>query len=694
MTRIQKFILVFTFIILAYATTHAQVTIENLLSSPFPTYLVGSTDGNTIAWVFNDRGSRNIFIAKAPKFEAKKVTNYLGDDGVEVNSIQLSADGKYLAFIRGNTVNSKGEPANPAQLQSSTERVIWVMDLSKDILRKVGIGASPRFSKDGRSLAYIMKGEVWHVNVTIKADAGKMFGIRSGVSTFRWSPDGGKIAFVANRGDHSFIGVYDTSDKKTIYLDPSIDKDSEPVWSPDGTRIAFVRQPNENGELPFVPKISGLPWSIRVSDLKTGQTQEVWKATEGRGSVFLDDLPVVDNKLIWAQENNLIFPWEVNGWIQLYVINLYDKVVTHLTPGQGEVENVTLTSDLSTIYYTTNIGDIDRRHIWVYDLKKKSNIQLTSENIEWNPTPTSQGLAYLYSTANRPARVAHLGSNGKQQDLAQEMVSKSFPENSVIAPKAISITATDGVMIPGQIFLPRDHKAGDKHPAIIFIHGGSRRQMLLGFNYGQYYSNAYALNQYFVNKGYVVIALNFRSGIGYGLEFREALNYGANGGSEFNDVLGAGLYLKGRDDVDQNRIALWGGSYGGYLTAMGLSRASDLFACGVDIHGVHDWNEGIRNFVPSYVPEKMPDFKSTAFKASPEYTVDGWKSPVLFIHGDDDRNVNFTETVRLAELLRKRNVYFEQLVMPDEVHSFLRHQSWVKAYEATYDFVERMMRKK
>src|SRR5712692_7352852 len=112
--------------------------------------------------------------------------------------------------------------------------------------------------------------------------------------------------------------------------------------------------------------------------------------------------------------------------------------------------------------------------------------------------------------------------------------------------------------------------------------------MVLAWHYSEYYHNAYALNQYLAGRGYVVLIVNYRSGIGYGVEFREALNYGARGASEFNDVLGAGLYLRSRADVDPRRIGLWGGSYGGYLTALGLARASDLFAAGVDLYGVHD----------------------------------------------------------------------------------------------------------
>jgi dipeptidyl aminopeptidase/acylaminoacyl peptidase len=175
------------------------------------------------------------------------------------------------------------------------------------------------------------------------------------------------------------------------------------------------------------------------------------------------------------------------------------------------------------------------------------------------------------------------------------------------------------------------------------------------------------------------------------MEFREALNYGAGGASEFNDVLGAGLYLRGRSDVDGARIGLWGGSYGGYLTAMGLSRASDLFAAGVDIHGVHDWNKVIENFVPVYNPAKDPERARIAYQSSPMASVGTWRSPVLLIHGDDDRNVPFNETVSLAAALRKQGVEFEQLIFPDDVHDFLLHRNWLRAYAAATDFLGRKL---
>jgi dipeptidyl aminopeptidase/acylaminoacyl peptidase len=203
------------------------------------------------------------------------------------------------------------------------------------------------------------------------------------------------------------------------------------------------------------------------------------------------------------------------------------------------------------------------------------------------------------------------------------------------------------------------------------------------------------MNRYLASLGYVVLSINYRSGIGYGLNFREAINQGAAGASEYGDVEGAGLYLRGRADVDAAHIGLWGGSYGGYLTAMGLARGSDLFAAGVDFHGVHDWN-ALRGSAAApagtlAAEAAREDAAHLAFESSPMASVKTWRSPVLLIHGDDDRNVSFSETVTLVAALREQGVYFEQLIIPDEIHGFLRHASWLLAYHRTADFLKRKL---
>jgi dipeptidyl aminopeptidase/acylaminoacyl peptidase len=270
---------------------------------------------------------------------------------------------------------------------------------------------------------------------------------------------------------------------------------------------------------------------------------------------------------------------------------------------------------------------------------------------------------------------------------ARDLTSLEFPADSLVEPQPVVITAADGMKIRCQLFAS---PSSEKRPAVLFFHGGSRRQMLLGWHYMPYYHATYAMNQWLASKGYIVLSVNYRSGTGYGLEFREATNFGASGAAEFNDVMGAGLYLQSRPDVDSARIGIWGGSYGGYLTALGLARASNLFAAGVDIHGVHDWNHVIPNFLPGYSPS--PDAAKLAFESSPMASVKTWKSPVLLIHGDDDRNVPFSESVSIAAALRNQNVEFEQLVFPDEIHGFLRHSRWLEVFRAAGDFLDRRLK--
>jgi dipeptidyl aminopeptidase/acylaminoacyl peptidase len=661
------------------------------MSSPFPSGLVAAPTDDKVAWVQNAEGVRNIWVAEAPAYEGRQLTQYADDDGQEVGSLQFTVDGNSIVFVRGAGPNRQGEIPNPLSDPEGAERAIWIVASLGGEPRKLSDGSSPLLSPTGDRLVFMQRGQVWSITLEEDAEAARLFQNRGGAGSLRWSPDGAKLAFVSSRGDHSFIGVYDLASESLHYLDPSVDRDGSPVWSPDGGQIAYIRQPQVSGIVPFMAEREALPWSIRVADVSSGIGREIWRADEGRGSVFRGVRG--SNQLFWGDGNHIVFPWEKDGWTHLYSVSANGGRATLLSPGEFEVEDVVLSTDRGLVVYSSNQDDIDRRHIWRVRVDGGGPQAITSGNgSEWTPALVEDAVAMLVADARRPAHAAIKPAAGDLRPLAPASMPRDFPSDQLVEPQQVIFSAADGMQIHGQLFLPPNQRRGEQYPAVLFFHGGSRRQMLLGWHYRGYYHNAYAMNQYLASRGYVVLSVNYRSGIGYGMEFREALNYGARGASEFNDVLGAGLYLQSRSDVDPNRIGLWGGSYGGYLTAMGLARASDLFAAGVDLHGVHDWNFVIQNFMTSYNPAEQVEIARLAFESSPMAAIDGWRSPVLLIHGDDDRNVPFSETVDLVEQLRKRDVYYEQLIFPDEVHGFLLHRNWMAAYVAAADFFDRMLK--
>jgi dipeptidyl aminopeptidase/acylaminoacyl peptidase len=666
-------------------------SLEQVTSAPFPSNLVASPSGGQVAWQLNARGVRNIWVAAPPEYRGRQITNYNEDDGLEIDQIQWTPDGRALLYVRGGDFEMGRENPNPRSDPGGVEQVIWMVSAEGGTPRRLAEGHSPAVSPKGDRVAFIQKDQIWMA--PLAGDEKPAQAVHSGgkAQSLRWSPEGAKLAFISTRGDHSFIGVFDPAAKWLRYLDPGVDQDSEPAWSPDSRQIAFIRVPTSN-EI-FVPQRTGEPWSIRVADVTTGRGTQVWKAESGRGSLF--QAVVARAKLMWAG-SRLVFPWERTGWLHLYSIPATGGTPLELTPGEFEVEHVTQTPDGGEVVFSSNQDDIDRRHLWKVAADHAGPATLNcGKDIEWAPVVTSNGrVAFLRSGPLQSARAAIIGDSGEPRDLAPDSIPADFPAALLVKPQPVMISAADGMQIHAQVFLPRNLQAGERRPAVVFFHGGSRRQMLLGWHYMYYYNNAYAMNQYLASRGFIVLSVNYRSGIGYGLDFREALHYGARGASEFNDVVGAGLYLRNRPDVDPARIGLWGGSYGGYLTALGLARASDLFAAGVDFHGVHDWNVVIRNFVSSYDPQKQQEAARIAFESSPMAAVKQWRSPVLLIHGDDDRNVPFSETVTLADALRKQSVEFEELIFPDEVHDFLTHSHWLEAYHKTDDFLGRHLGKK
>ena len=683
-------------------TQDNHFTLEQVMSAPFPSNLVAAPVGGSVAWVQIAKGSRNIWVASPPEYKGRQVTSYSGDDGEEIGELVWTADAKAIVYTRGGDLDGFGENPNPLSAPEEPKQLLWIVTLDGKAPRQLAEGHSAAVSPNGDLVAYVAKRDVWSLKLSGNDKPSALVATKGQSDSLRWSPDGSKLVFANNRREHSFIGVYDLAAKALRYLDPSVDRDSDPVWSRDSKQVAFIRIPASREAAAFAPRRSGEPWSIRIANVETGAGREVWKADKNAGSVFRNI--VADYQLIWSADNRIVFPWEKDGWTHLYSVSSAadsrSARAVLLTPGAFEVEHVSTSADGKEIIYSSNQSDIDRRYIWrVPTSGGKQQTAVTAaiiggNSIEWAPVATSdgKGVAFFHSDARRPGRAAIQIGAAPIRDLAPETIPAEFPESSLVEPQQVIFDSADGMKIHGQLFLPANLDKTKRHPAILFFHGGSRRQMLLGWHYMYYYRNAYAMNQYLANHGYIVLSVNYRSGIGYGMEFREALNYGATGGSEFNDVMGAGIYMRNRADVDPQRIGLWGGSYGGYLTAMGLARASDIFAAGVDMHGVHDWNIVVRNFVPTYDPLAKPDAARLAFESSPLSSMKTWRSPVLLIHGDDDRNVPFSETVHLVEALRNQGVEFEQLIFPDEIHDFLRHEDWLRAYRASADFMDRHLK--
>jgi len=292
-------------------------------------------------------------------------------------------------------------------------------------------------------------------------------------------------------------------------------------------------------------------------------------------------------------------------------------------------------------------------------------------------------------------------NGGATRWIGADRVPADYPTARLLVPRKVVFKSADGVEVHGQLFEADGGRGqaggggGLRKPAIIYVHGGPPRQMLLGWHYSDYYSNAYALNQYLASRGFVVLSVNYRLGIGYGREFHHPPQGGAQGAAEYQDVKASAEWLARQPQVDPRRIGIYGGSYGGFLTALALARNSDLFAAGVDIHGVHDWSgERARPLLASDRYEKAPDTQralDVAWQSSPISSVSTWRSPVLLIHGDDDRNVRFSQTVDLARRLEAQKVAFEELIIPDDTHHFMRHVNWLRVDAATADYFARKL---
>lgn len=700
----MKRLILFCFLFIPCAVTYAQsFTLESVRSHPFPSDLTASAQGSRLAWVFNEQGKRNVYVAEGPDFAPRKLTNYREDDGQEISSLAISADGKWVVYVRGGDHGSNWDealPVNPLSAPTPIKVQVWCIPFGGGEPRAVSEGDEPVISPKNDQVAFLQGGQIWAAPLDGSTAARQLFTARGANGSVQWSPDGSKLAFVSNRRDHAFIGIFTNAQTPITWLAPSFFRDQSPRWSTDGTKIVFVRTPGAGGPPDSLLTPKHQPWGLWTVDVAGGKARPIWQAPQ----TLAGSVPSTNGgfNLHWAAKDRLIFMSYQDGWPHLYSVPASGGTPLLLTPGPFMAEHIRLSPDRQWLVFSANTGpdplDLDRRHVVRVPVDKAAVEVLTpGDGLEWTPVVTGDGstLALISATAQRPPLPAVMPfTKGKPRLLGQNLLAATFPTHQLVTPKQVIFKAADGVTVHGQLFEPAGG-AGRK-PAIIYVHGGPSRQMLLGWHYSDYYANAYAWNQYLTSLGFAVLSVNYRLGIGYGYGFHQVADGGENGAAEYRDIRAAGEWLARQPRIDAGRIGVYGGSYGGYLTALALARDSKLFAAGVDIHGEHNltvYRPGIRSNQVEQVPDADQAAKIT-WESSPVSAIQTWTSPVLVIHGDDDRNVGFSQSADLVRRLEAKGVPMETLVIPDDTHHWMRHANALKVGHATVDFFKRKLLKR
>ncbi len=707
-------------------------TLQQVMSAPYATELTAAPIGNLFAWVEDSEGRHNLWVG-GPNTPARQLTHNTADDALDLTDLTWSPDTTAIAYTYGTETGADGKPSNPAHLQHPVEPQVILQPIEPGAQAiRIGAGHAPLFDPLNHQLFFVRAGQIWTAPLGISCTSEgigcktavqpnaihQLILDRGNASSLTLSPDAHTLAFIstrreANQPSHRFLALFDLATKTLTFPAASTGNDSAPTWSPDGQHLAWLRSPFTRAHQFALNRTRPNPWSIQLLDVTTHTTHTVFTPAANHPGSVLPHMATGEPRLFFTANDRIVFPSEADGWVHLYSLNPNNAKPPYLlTRGDFEVEDPTFDPTTSNLYFSVNFAgydplDRDRRHIMSYLLPRSTDdpveelgmAQVTSgAGIETRPTVSAGQLAALVSDAFTPMHPAFIdpplgAARAKITPLHPNATPADYPAAALITPKQILFTAADGIPLHAQLFLPPHLDPTKKHPALLFFHGGPRRQMLLGYPAMGYYSNAYAMNQYLASLGFIVLSTNYRCGVGYGLDFRQCAHAGADGSSEYADLLAAAKYIRSRADVDPARVGVWGGSYGGLFTALALARNSDLFAAGVDFHGVHDWT--LEDNAADWLTGSFAERDTTAaraFSSSAMSSVAHWTSPVLLIHGDDDANVAYAQTPILADQLRAQGTHVEELIFPDEIHEFELHSDWLKAYTAEAAFFTRILK--
>ena len=662
---------------------------------------------NRSGWVANpshnpDGGDRALWAARTDGTGAWRLasianteTPQAGGFGGRGGNPELSPDGKRVVFVRDGQI-FQARTVRGATAAIDTGGV--------PLIKEWGRQGDPVWSPDGSKLAYVSTRENHSLIAVYDMRTRTVSYMAPSVdmdASPTWSSDGKRLAFIRRPGTPFGMQTQQGAGGIGGPAGPAAAgrggrgngrggggaAAGAAAGGGGGGRFGNDTTPEPIDGLYHAALPGGYTIAFMVVDVASGKGQEFWH-NQPMAREFTNI-----GAIKWAGDNVIFTSQRSNDeWDRYFSVSIsspqMDPVLLTTTDGlinDSVADRTFVTTALShdgkTLYYCTNATDIERRHIWAVPTAGGTPRQIsTDDGVEVSPTVLASGkqLAVLYFGAKQPASIGIVPAAGGATKVVYPTLSKDFPQAAHVVPQIVITHAADGLEVHNQLFLPADLKPGERRPAIVFVHGGPQREMLPAYHYMQFYHWAYAYNQWLASQGYIVMSINYRSGIGYGRSFQRAPNTEGRGNSEYQDVVAGGKYLQSRADVDPSRVGIWGLSYGGLLTAEALARNSDIFVAGVDLAGVHLYGNNL-------------DSTNLAYTSSAAAHVDTWKSPVFLEQGDDDRNVDFSQMVGMVDLLRAHGVYYELTVIPDDVHESLVHSRWIDIFSRSSDFLHRFV---
>jgi dipeptidyl aminopeptidase/acylaminoacyl peptidase len=392
-----------------------------------------------------------------------------------------------------------------------------------------------------------------------------------------------------------------------------------------------------------------------------------------------------DGRSVW-------FVSERDGWSHLYTVGVDGGEPRQLTRGEWEVHDVSISPDERAFYLTTNEGSPHEYHFYRMDLDGGDRTRVTDQPGFFAVTPSPDGdrLAAVYSASNRPPELYVMSNRpGSPMTRVTHSPTAEWESYDWIEPEIVRFRAGDGTAVPARIYRPADVGASPNGAGVIFVHGAGYLQNVHR-GWSSYYRE-YMFHHLLASRGFTVLDIDYRGSEGYGRDWRTAI-YRHMGGTDLSDQVDGARYLAETEGVDPERIGIYGGSYGGFITLMALFTEAEHFAAGAALRSVTDWAH-YNHWYTGRILNLPQDDEEAYRRSSPIYFAEGLEDPLLIAHGMVDTNVHFQDVVRLAQrLIELGKEDWELAVYPVEGHGFEEPASWTDEYRRILELFEETLR--